>query len=85
MKKIILLFCAVFLTQIFANQTCKADKIINLNEIFGKSCKINDENETKFSSDNENLNTKISKTDEKISFKDINKAISKTDKNDLLD
>ncbi|MCZ6132461.1 hypothetical protein O6B42_01005 [Campylobacter ureolyticus] len=83
MKKIILLFCAVFLTQIFANEKCdKTDDIVNLNELFGKTCSIENSNKKSIEISNKK-DANITKKSEK--FAQIEGNFSKTDKNDLLD
>lgn len=81
-KKIIIMFFCCFLTQIFANENCdKTDDIVNLNELFGKTCLV--ENSAKKSIQNNKAEANTTKKSEKIAQNEGN--FSKTDKNDLLD
>lgn len=82
-KKIIIMFFCCFLTQIFANEKCdKTDDIVNLNELFGKTCSIENSNKKSIEISNKK-DANITKKSEKLAQNEGN--FSKTDKNDLLD
>ncbi|GKH60606.1 hypothetical protein CE91St25_09420 [Campylobacter ureolyticus] len=82
-KKIIIMFFCCFLTQIFANENCeKTDDIVNLNELFGNTCSIENSNKKSIEISNK-TEANITKKSEKIAQNEGN--FSKTDKNDLLD
>ena len=82
-KKIIIMFFCCFLTQIFANENCdKTDDIVNLNELFGKTCSIENSNKKSMEISNKK-DANIAKKSEKLAQNEGN--FSKTDKSDLLD
>jgi len=82
-KKIIIMFFCCFLTQIFANEKCdKTDDIVNLNELFGKTCSIENSNKKSMEISNKK-DANIAKKSEKLAQNEGN--FSKTDKSDLLD
>ena len=81
-KKIIIMFFCCFLTQIFANENCdKTDDIVNLNELFVKTCLV--ENSPKKSIQSNKTEANFTKESEKLAQNEGN--FSKTDKSDLLD
>lgn len=77
------MFFCCFLTQIFANEKCdKTDDIVNLNELFGKTCSIENSNKKSMEISNKK-DANIIKKSEKLAQNEGN--FSKTDKSDLLD